>query len=295
MKRFFSMLAIATSMLCLGLLAGCSALQLSYNQSDVWLRWEVDDYLDLSSSQQAALKAALARQQAWHRSAELPEFERLMAHAQSLLQAAPGRLRRADLQGLYDALRQRLRAAVDHGLADAAELIPTLDGAQIEHLARQYAKSNDKFRKDFMRGSDAEQRRKACDKFLDRLEWLYGDFERAQRQDFERLCLTRPHNPAIQLADRQRRQQEMLALLRRVQAERPQKAQLIEWLRAYANGFEIAPNPEHAAFKRARLDADLELLTHIANHVTEAQRTHGVRRLQGWIDDVEALRASARR
>ena len=55
-------------------LAGCSANRFLYNRADTFVRWAIDDYVDLTSEQQKQFDADLDGLLDWHRRDELPLY-----------------------------------------------------------------------------------------------------------------------------------------------------------------------------------------------------------------------------
>ena len=65
---------LVAGLLALALLAGCSANRFLYNRADTFVRWAVDDYVDLTSEQQQRFDDNLDVLLDWHRRAELPQY-----------------------------------------------------------------------------------------------------------------------------------------------------------------------------------------------------------------------------
>ena len=65
---------LVAGLLVLALLAGCSANRFLYNRADTFVRWAVDDYVDLTSEQQQRFDDNLDVLLDWHRRAELPQY-----------------------------------------------------------------------------------------------------------------------------------------------------------------------------------------------------------------------------
>ena len=65
---------LVAGLLALALLVGCSANRFLYNRADTFVRWAVDDYVDLTSEQQQRFDDNLDVLLDWHRRAELPQY-----------------------------------------------------------------------------------------------------------------------------------------------------------------------------------------------------------------------------
>ena len=68
-SRFLSALLVFAFVL-----AGCSANRFLYNRADTFVRWTIDDYVDLTSEQQKQFDADLDGLLEWHRRDELPLY-----------------------------------------------------------------------------------------------------------------------------------------------------------------------------------------------------------------------------
>ena len=68
-SRFLSVLLVLAFVL-----AGCSANRFLYNRADTFVRWAIDDYVDLTREQQKRFDADLDELLDWHRRDELPLY-----------------------------------------------------------------------------------------------------------------------------------------------------------------------------------------------------------------------------
>jgi hypothetical protein len=90
-------------------------------------------------------------------------------------------------------------------------------------------------------------------------------------------------------ADHQRRQQDLLALLRRIQAQQlpPRETQAL--IQAYVRQVaEPAPGPA-AARQSAMMQEACDTMAVLHNRTTAAQREKAARRLQAYADDLRQL------
>ena len=60
---------------CATSVTGCG-VKLAYNNLDRFIRWSMDDYMDLDAKQDAFFKAELASMLYWHRTTQLPTYAR---------------------------------------------------------------------------------------------------------------------------------------------------------------------------------------------------------------------------
>ena len=101
-------LALGTALL----LAGCSTLQLGYNQAHTLLYWWIDGYADLGDMQSARLRQDIDGLLAWHRQQELPAYAQRLRQWRTL---AAQDLTAEQVCREADALRTATGPDADHG------------------------------------------------------------------------------------------------------------------------------------------------------------------------------------
>ncbi|WP_417537230.1 DUF6279 family lipoprotein [Marinomonas sp.] len=113
------------------LLSACSS-SFMYNNIDWLLYWYVDDYVDLSSDQKAALDKHIVAWQHWHRSTELEKYQTQLKSLRIKLESGP--LNEEQWLSEFEQAQQhlnRFRTKVAPELADLAQL---LSAEQVEAL-----------------------------------------------------------------------------------------------------------------------------------------------------------------
>ncbi len=144
-----------------------------------------------------------------------------------------------------------------------------------------------------MRGSTDRQQKARYERTLDRVEEWYGRFSGEQRDRIRQLSDARPFDNDIVLAERRRRQRELVALLTKVEQDKPPRETVIAMMKGYADRFERNPDPERRAFLESLRHATEDMDASIHNLSTPQQRQRAVARLQDWIDDFRSLSADA--
>jgi hypothetical protein len=121
-------------------------------------------------------------------------------------------------------------------------------------------------------------------------EYWFGDFTREQEAQIRQASDARVLNNEMGLQLRMRRQQEMVALLKREQRERPGPEATMAMLKNYANGvFNQFGDKDQQAYARASREAAARMTATIINMTTPQQKAHAKKRLQGWIEDFRTL------
>ncbi|MFM7532233.1 MAG: DUF6279 family lipoprotein [Rubrivivax sp.] len=277
--------------LALVLLAGCSALRLGYEQGPLLARWWLDRYVDFDDTQMPVVKEGLGQWFAWHRSTQMPDYAQLL-----------GRLREEALQPAtadqmcrwMDDVRRRAVLATDALLPQAARVAPLLSAAQIDDLQSRLDKRNADFRKKVVQPRVEDRRRESAKRTVERIEDFYGRLDAAQRQLVAASLEASPFDAEAWYADRLAQQREIVATLRRLQAERADRERALVVLRAlHARLTEPPPaDPQSYAQRVARHNCEFAARLH--NSTTPAQRQHLRDKLKGWEGDVRVLLAANR-
>jgi hypothetical protein len=289
MRPLHTRLARLTLLLLFVLLAGCSALRLGYANGDTFLYWWLDGYVDFNDDQKPWVKRDIEQFVAWHRRTQLEDYAQLLGRVQQRLRT---RVSAADVLADYAEVRKRVDVVVEKSLPQLTVLAMSIEPEQIAHLERKFASNNESYRKDYLRGSVEDRQRFRFKKVMKQAEYWFGNFSDEQEAKIRAASDARPLDNEIWMAERQRRQQEMLKMLHRIRAERPSRvaaaAMLREYARASVDNFTYA---EHRAFFDDTREGMAQMVATIINIATPEQRDHASRRLQKWIEDSRELAA----
>ncbi len=267
-------------------LAGCSTVRLAYSSAPQLTWWWADGYVDFNSAQSPAARQAIETYFDWHRRTQLPELAGLLASLQPVL-AQPTTGDAAC--GWFARVRTAADPSIDRALVQLADLLPSWDEANFKHLEQRYAKGQQEMRAEYLQADAAKRSRDSAQRALDRAEQIYGSLGEAQRRVISTGLAASPFDPEIWLAERQRRQADIVATLRRLAAERADRDQRLAALRALAERAQLSPDPAYRAYQRRLTAYNCEFAAQIHNATTPAQRLKAQQRLKGWEDDVRAL------
>lgn len=277
--------AIALLLACL--LVGCSALRLGYANGQSVVYWWLDSYVDFDHDQKTWVKNHIKNLFVWHRKTQLRDYAQLLTHAQQRLQH---KLTPADVQAGYTVIKQRAMLVVEHALPELADLALSLKPAQIAHIERKFASNNDRYRKDYLQGDIDNRQSFRFKQVMKQAEYWFGNFNAQQEAHIRAVSDARPLNNEWWLAERERRQQAIIQILSRIQAEKPSHDAAIAMLREQLPAlFDIMTYNEHKEFFDASRDGMFQMIATIANIATPAQREHAQRRLQKLIEDCNAM------
>ena len=288
-------------------LAGCSMVSLGYNRlPDLGLLW-LNRQLPLTDAQSAQARTDMAALLAWHRRTQLPATADLLRRWQDL---ATGDLSAADACGEWAQVRGLLDTITQQALPAMARLASGTTPAQLAELQRIQRKGNDEFREahapQARRGwftpanaateNPAQASRliaqagldKRLDALRDRYSQLYGPLSDAQAALLRERLQTSPFQPERTLAERERRQTELLGVLQSLQT--PQEAgQAQALVRAWLAGWTASPTPGYAAYAQQLTRDGCAQFAALHRTTTPEQRAHAVRTLKGYEQDLRAL------
>jgi hypothetical protein len=285
---------------------GCSTVRLAYNQAPLAAYWYLDDYVDFSDEQKPVVKAALNELHHWHRQTQLPAYIETLQKMQRQMTEPLTPARACEFyQEVQDRLMMSLEGAVRFDQNPAASFnlqkLATLDRNQLLNMERKFAKSNAKYREDYLSGSPRQVAEKRLEQAVSRTESLYGKLDERQLALLQTRLEQSGFDPELVYAERLRRQQDMLQALRSL-ASLGSAAGSAAMTPAAAKTVAAGPALE-GVFSRAVFSPDIsfrehakKLRTHncqtfaeVHNSTTPAQRQKALARLQGYEQDLRAL------
>ena len=274
--------------LCLCLLGGCSAVRVSYNQGETLAWWWLDGYVDFNAAQTPAVKQAVQQWFVWHRRSQLPDYAALLTKAQSeVLQPVTA----AQLCRWADVLRQRVSTGLDQAVLLAAPIVPGLSSEELTHIERQFRKLNEDYRDEYLSGSAERRLDSMVERVVDRGETLYGPLNDEQRRLLAAAMAASPFDAEFWLAERQRRQRDILDTLRRLSASGAatvERAKVLSELQALAARTQ-PPSAACAPSLQRLTNYNCQVASQLHNTTTQAQRRFARDKLKGYEDDVRSL------
>lgn len=267
------------------LFAACSTIKLGYNNADMLVLHGVDRYVDLDDEQEQMVRQRVNGLLAWHRATQLTDYASFIQHARSSL---GGSVTGAEVREFSDGLSARMARLAERAAPDIAALALTLRPAQIEQLERKLVDDNIKARKE-----SAREVKQAVDerakKYAERSEFWFGKLTPEQVRTVRASLAGRPVDSLYWLEARERRTRDLVALLRRIHAERPAEEVAADWFRAYFRDLRQPSDPEQRARAEAFRRDNATLVSQLINSATAEQRAHLDRRLAGFQSDFVQL------
>jgi hypothetical protein len=269
-------------------LAGCSGARLAYNNADTVVRWMADDYFALEGAQEEDFKARLARFHAWHRSEELPLYSALANRSGDKI--ADG-LNSEELLWALDSVKARYRHMGAHMAPELAAVLSTLTPAQFERMDKKFADSNAEYAKKHLKGGETEQRKRRNKRNLELMREWFGEISDEQEAQLKAWSDRMPLLYTLRLQNRQRRQQEFVALLKRYGGPAELEPRLRRWLIDWDEG----ASAEYRQLSGVHQEQYIQMLLELDRGLAPAQRSHAVTRMREYAETFNALAEASRK
>ncbi len=269
-------------------LGGCSAVKLGYSTLPELAYWWLDGYIDFTDVQTPQVRGELARLHAWHRAEELPRLADILGRMEQLV---PDPVSAQQACAFVPELQARLNALAEQAEPAVLALAGSLTPAQLRHLERKYASNNETWRRDWLELAAEERTLKRFEQMLDRAESIYGRLDEPQRAVLRQQIASSSFDASRVLADRQRRQQDLLQTLRRLQAPGFAPTETRALMRGYLERVLRSPDLAYRAWQDALIEEGCRMVSALHASTTPAQRERAARRLRAYQRDLRELAA----
>ena len=271
-------------------LVGCSLVKLGYGQASPFaFRW-LDGYVDFDDAQSLRVRAALDDWFAWNRRTQLPDYADLLARAQVevVADATPERM-----CGWAADVRGRFETALERTLPVIAEVLPTLSPAQIGNVEKRYRERNEEYRDEFVQRDPTKRRREAVKREIERAQTLYGDLDDSQRTFVAASVAASPFDAELSYAERLRRQQDALAMMKKVAIPGTGRDEADAQVRAYVRRLDRSPREPYRAYSERLVAYNCAFAAALHNRATPQQRRYAAKKLRGYEVDLRELAADS--
>jgi hypothetical protein len=265
------------------LLAGCTALRLAYDNADTYLLFRANSYLDLDAKGSDELDERIDEFFAWHRRTALPQYARLSEEAAKRVTRG---LSREDLVWGYDSLVAQARQSLRFAAERVAPLLDRLTPQQVAYMEKRFAEDNRKFAREYLRGSEAEKRKRRTKRLEERLEDWVGNLSSVQAEKVKQFSERMPLYDELRAKDRQRMQAEFVDMIRKREAQK----RLPDWIANWDHG----RDPAHLAASERFRQEYLALLLELDKTLAPEQRNRAAATLRRYAEDFRVLARRAR-
>ncbi|MEO8121592.1 MAG: DUF6279 family lipoprotein [Rhodoferax sp.] len=268
------------------LLSGCSTVKLGYNNAPELGYWWLDSYLDFNDRQSVQVRADLAALQAWHRQTELPLYVSTLRQLQRM---APSDVTPAQVCEVSAGFRARFQALLDQAEPALLALASTLHAEQLDHLARQFDKRNQKWRDEWIDASPTKRSARRVEQRDERAEMFYGPLEEAQRAVVRDSAAVSAFDARLNDQEAVRRQQDTLQTLRQIQANTLTGAQIRTAVHALLARATDSPDATYRNYMERMAQENCLTMAKLHNSTTPAQRLKVMETLKAYEADARAL------
>lgn len=266
------------------LLAACSATRYAYNQAPVLLNWWVADWFDFDRDQAAKVKDSLVQLHDWHRAQMLPVWAQQL---QQLTDEMANTTTPERICAWGDQIQQQIDLLAQQAISLSAPIATGMGPRQWKQLDKRIQERNEEWRKEWMPATNQEQLEHRYDKTSEQAEKWYGSLEKSQRQLIRSSLEQSNWSAQKQLDQVIKRQKDLQATLRSVQGRSPAEAHTMLqdlWKRSQQPTNEA----DRAYHEQLRLEV-CQTIARFHNSTTAEQRKYAQKRLQGYVDDMQAL------
>jgi len=267
-------------------LGGCSTVRLGYSNAPNLAYWWLDDYFDFDSLQGERMRAELQTLHAWHRKEELPLFKELLRNLQT---AAAQPVTPEQVCSLYAYLQTRVQVTAEHLAPGLAAIAPTVQTAQMEHMAQRLDKRSRQWREEWMDGTPADIAERRVKQLVERAEWFYG------RLDAPQMALVRAHmaavefDSAVELRESLRRHQDTVSTFRQLRTRGTTDLQAQNEIRALVARSIHSPEPSYRPYFSKVSAQSCAVVAALHNSASPSQRQKLMQTLQAYENDARAL------
>jgi hypothetical protein len=242
--------------------------------------------VDFNDAQKPRARTALAHWFSWHRRTHLPGYATLLANSQSLVQEDITAERTC---GLWNDLRGYMDSAFERALPMTAEIVLTLTPQQIQNIERRYAKINEEFNDEHLQRDESRRLKKSIKRTIERAEFFYGDLDKAQQALITEWVTRSPYDVNIWNAERHRRQQDLVQVLRRLNADNATQDKAQAALRAYLERIYSSPNENYRKYAEQVWVYNCAFVANLHNTTSVSQRKHAAKKLKDWESEILRL------
>nr|WP_315489261.1 DUF6279 family lipoprotein [uncultured Rhodoferax sp.] len=278
--------AIICALLLVLFAAGCSAVRLGYNTAPTLAYWWLDGYFDFDGEQSLRIRADLQAVQDWHRKEELPQLILALKELQAM---APKPVTPAQVCATVTNLQTRVQVTLDRVVPSIAAIAPSLQAAQIEHIAREFEKRDKKWRGDWLEGTPTERAERRVKQIVDRAESLYGSLEATQIAIVKAHIQSSSFDGPRHHREMQRRQKDALQVLSTLRTTKVAPAQAVADIRGLLERTFKAPDPAYRQYLDRLTQESCTATAAVHNSSTNAQRAHLLQALQDYEADAREL------
>lgn len=276
-------LILAVILLCC---AGCSAMRLSYDHADLYLRYKINDYTSFDRQQKDEIRREVDAYMYWHRRNALPDYIALLKEVYRVVERdAP--LKAEDVTRVRAEYAKLYRKTVAPTIRPAAHMLSTLDSRQIEELGKTYARKNRKQKDELLYGSEPKNLTMRAERNIDLVETLVGRLSDDQGEKIRQISMRMPFVAKYYIEVREANQARLIALLKNKAGEE----KIAEFLSSWMLTPEANRTPQQQEAIQSYENAMDDMTAQIYGLLTDRQKGRLREKILTYIDDFQYLTA----
>jgi hypothetical protein len=282
MKNLLS-LFLAIALLCCG---GCSAIRLSYDHADLYLRYKIHGYTSFNSQQKDEIRQKVDEYMNWHRKNALPEYIAFLQEVYGLARRSD-RLKTEEVALLRDEYNRLYRKTLEPAIRPTAHMLNALDSSQIEGLVKALAKKIQIQKEEKLIGSDQKNLVMRAKRNIDFVEKLVDSLSGEQEDKIIELSLHMPYAAIYYIEFREANQDKLIELLKSKAGEDKIAAFLWSWI----NTPEETRTPQQQQAIQSYEHTMDEMTVGIYELLTDSQKIELREKILSYIEDFQHLKA----
>lgn len=261
---------VALLLLVTALLPACTLVKVAYNQAQTLMYWRLDSYADFTREQAPRVHESLAQFHDWHRRTQLPIYADFL---QGLRPMLAENITPEQACTVFDQARSIADATLDPVHWTMVWMATELNDEQLRHIEKKQDSTDADWRKQWLVDMTPEKRLEArFDQALSRAEMLYGSLDRPQKTALRAALSVSSFDARRSDAERQRRQQDLLTVLRKIRTEKLGIEAARTLLKAYVSRALQPPEPADRRYSQTMLTEGCATFSRLHNATTPAQR-----------------------
>jgi Family of unknown function (DUF6279) len=248
--------------------------------------WQVDRYFGLSEQQHELVARQLDELHRWHRQSQLSQYATFLREIDDQVRNP---VDPADLAEWRERIKTVWPPLAEHIAPAMAQFLVTVRLDQIERLESRMAEANRKYRKEHLPAKVKLREEARADRLVERAEFFFGKLSDQQESELRVESAALPANEEAWLAERVDRQRAFVALVKRIQRDKPAPEIAEQICRDYLLALWQGRDVERRARLDAMLAAEDAMSVGMLNRASVAQRAYLSSKLLGIAKDFNEL------
>ena len=268
------------------LLTACSSIQLGYNNADMLLVSSIDDYFDLKDEQKTLARERVRELLIWHRATQLKQYAKLLDDTRHKFYS---QVTSDEVLSVHEEIQQNLANLGEQAAPALARLALTLRSSQIDYFGAKLARDGAKARIELARNARRKDLDERAESYAEYAQTWFGSLNDAQLAIMRNSLAELTSGREWWMDERERRQHDLLMVLRRIHDERPPVTVAADWLRNYFAQLRLPAEADRRARVVSFRRSNAALIAQLINSAGPKQKAELTRKLQAYSKDFWTL------